>query len=215
MPTYCLCHHQENFFLGIDCVFFARSISAELDWQWSRKQEGLVRFMIDSKDTAQRMMCLVPKTSTTCAETKLYQILVVIASNQTTKAPQATPPRPLPSEAASCMDLAASVFSATVQIVPESTHATNGFSRSPRLHAPERPSQIRSSCRARCYHSVAPSATGGRKRPHAGATGRHRHPGFRTGGTPQRRRPLVSSPSFVFFFVIISMPISALSPNLS
>ena len=66
-PTYCLCHHQENFFLGIDCVFFARSISAELDWQWSRKQEGIVRFMIDSKDTAQRMMCLVPKTSTTCA----------------------------------------------------------------------------------------------------------------------------------------------------
>ena len=67
MPTYCLCHHQENFFLGIDCVFFARSISAELDWQWSKRQEGIVRFMIDSKDTAQRMMCLVPKTSTACA----------------------------------------------------------------------------------------------------------------------------------------------------
>ena len=199
MPTYCLCHHQENFFLGIDCVFFARSISAELDWQWSRKQEGIVRFMIDSKDTAQRMMCLVPKTSTTCAGHK-NEAHLRLESQEATQPKRPKQRHPVlflrwPHHAWASLR---QCFRPPCKLYRNQRTRPTVFLDLPRLHAPEHPSQIRSSCRARC-HSVASSATGGRWGIRARAAGRHLRPGFRTGGTPQRRRPLVSSPSFVVF----------------
>ena len=199
MPTYCLCHHQENFFLGIDCVFFARSISAELDWQWSKKQEGIVRFVIDSKDTAQRMMCLVPKTSTPCAGHE-NEAHLRLESQEATRPKRPKQRHPVlflrwPHHAWASLR---QCFRPPCKLYQNQRTRPTVFLDLPRLHAPEHPSQIRSSCRARC-HSVASSATGGRWRIRASVAGRHLRPGFRTGGTPQRRRPLVSSPSFVFF----------------